>query len=68
MYFYRSKEDGLNISDEIGKGFSGNGDQLSFTWANDEKSNVAGVASDYDPEDVFDMPGRIADKGRFRLL
>ena len=45
----RSKEKGLQVSSEIGKHFSGNGDVLAFAYNNDEEINGIGMG-DHDPE------------------
>ncbi|KAJ7355031.1 hypothetical protein OS493_028700, partial [Desmophyllum pertusum] len=39
----RSKERGLDVSDELGKRFSTNGDVLGFSYNGDKKSNSLGV-------------------------
>lgn len=39
----RSKERGLNVSDEVGKRFSTNGDVLGFSYNGDKEANSVGV-------------------------
>lgn len=50
----RSKRKDLALSDQLGQGFTGNGDVLGFGYNNDEPINGIGfghVAADADPED-----------------
>lgn len=46
----RSKQKGLALSDQVGKGFSGNGDILAFGYNNDQEINGVG-SGDRDPQD-----------------
>ena len=39
----RSKERGLDVSDEVGKRFSTNGDVLGFSYNGDKEANSVGV-------------------------
>ena len=39
----RSKEKGLDVSDQLGKGFSTNGDALGFSYNGEKKANSVGI-------------------------
>ena len=39
----RSQKKGLDISDQLGKGFSGNGDRISYSYATDRPGNSFGT-------------------------
>jgi cholesterol oxidase len=47
----RSRQSGLELSDRLGKGFTGNGDVLAFSYNNDEEINGIGFG-DHKPGEI----------------
>ncbi|XP_014681678.1 PREDICTED: uncharacterized protein LOC106821408 [Priapulus caudatus] len=53
----RSREAGLPLSDTVGQGFSGNGDQVGISAMNDEEAISMGVPTDDAQKGVVRKPG-----------
>ncbi len=59
----RSKERGLNVSEQLGKGFNTNGDVLGFSYNGDKKANAIGIKTKKESDtedkknDSYEPPG-----------